>query len=80
MSNIITSLGVFLILVAFFGNVTDKLAKKKVYFWLNAIGSILAGIGAFLVQLWPMVVLELIWAIVSLCEIVLIYKYKKITK
>jgi hypothetical protein len=69
MSNIITSLGVFLILVAFFGNVTDKMPKNKLYFWLNAIGSIMAGVGAYLVQLWTIVLLESIWAIVSIYEI-----------
>jgi hypothetical protein len=80
MSNIITSLGVFLILVAFFGNVTDRLPKNSIYFWLNVIGSLLAGVGAFMVQLWPIVILEFIWATVSLYEITLIYKSKKSIK
>jgi CHASE2 domain-containing sensor protein len=74
MSNLITSLGVFFILVAFFGNTANKLPKNKLYFWLNIIGSILAGYGAYLVQLWPTVILEIIWTTVSVVEIVKLYK------
>jgi CHASE2 domain-containing sensor protein len=76
MSNFVTSLGVLLILVAFFGNTTNKLPKNKLYYWLNIIGSILAGYGAYLVQLWPTVVLEVIWTGVSVIEIVKLYKKK----
>jgi putative flippase GtrA len=67
-SNIITSIGVFLILVAYYLEVNDKIQKKQ-YFALNIIGSLLAGIGAYLVQLWPIVFLEVVWAIISLKEI-----------
>ena len=80
MSDIITSGGVLLILIAFFANVTDKLSKNQTYFWLNAVGSMLAGIGAFIAGLLPIVVLESIWAAVSLYEISLIYKSKKLNK
>jgi hypothetical protein len=69
MSNIITSLGVFLILVAFFGNAIDKLSKGKVYYWLNIVGSILAGYGAYSVALWPTVLLEIVWTCVSFYEL-----------
>jgi putative flippase GtrA len=67
-SNIITSIGVFLILVAYYLEVNEKIQKKQ-YFVLNIIGSLLAGIGAYLVQLWPIVFLEVVWAIISLKEI-----------
>lgn len=80
MSNFITSIGVSLILIAFCANVTGKLPKNLTYFWLNAIGSILAGIGAFIVGLIPIVVLESIWAMVSLYKIGLIYKNNKSKK
>ena len=73
MSNLITSLGVFLILIAFFGNTSNQLPKNKLYYWLNIIGSILAGYGAYLVQLWPTVALEIIWTGVSVFEIVKLY-------
>jgi hypothetical protein len=57
-----------LILVAYYLEVNEKIQKKK-YFVLNIIGSLLAGIGAYLVQLWPIVFLEVVWAIISLKEI-----------
>jgi CHASE2 domain-containing sensor protein len=76
MSNIITSVGVLLILVAYFANTTGKLTQNKIYFGLNATGSLFAGYGAFLVQLWPIVVLETIWALVSLYEILIINRNK----
>jgi hypothetical protein len=68
-SNIITSVGVFLILVAYYLEVNDKITRNKTYFTLNIIGSLLAGVGAYMVQLWPIVFLEIIWAIISLKEI-----------
>jgi hypothetical protein len=68
-SNIITSVGVFLILVAYYLEVNDKITRNKTYFTLNIIGSLLAGVGAFMVQLWPIVFLEIVWAIISLKEI-----------
>jgi hypothetical protein len=72
MSNVITSIGVTLILIAYFGNATGKIPQNKIYFSLNVAGSILAGYGAYLVQLWPIVILEVIWAITSLFEIYII--------
>jgi hypothetical protein len=67
-SNIITSVGVFLILVAYYLEVNEKIQKKQ-YFSLNIIGSLLAGVGAYMVQLWPIVFLEIVWALISLKEI-----------
>ncbi len=69
MSNIVTSVGVFLILIAYFGNSFDYLTKNKVYYTLNTLGSIFAGCGAFSVQLWPVVFLELVWATISIIEL-----------
>jgi hypothetical protein len=69
MSNIITSIGVLLILIAYFGSVTNKLPKNKTYYWLNIVGSILAGYGAYSVALWPTVFLEIVWMSVSFYEL-----------
>lgn len=65
MSNLVTSIGVLLILIAYFSNTLGKLSQNKLYFGLNIAGSMFAGYGAFLVELWPIVFLEFIWAIVS---------------
>jgi hypothetical protein len=76
-SNIITSIGVTLILVAYYLEVSGKLNKNVIYFWLNTIGSILAGIGAYLVSLWPIVFLEVVWTVISLYELYELSKKEK---
>jgi putative flippase GtrA len=76
-SNIITSIGVTLILVAYYLEVSGKLNKNAIYFWLNVIGSILAGIGAYLVSLWPIVFLEVVWTVISLYELYELSKKEK---
>jgi hypothetical protein len=68
-SNFITSIGVTLILAAFYLEVSGKLNKNALYFWLNAIGSILAGVGAYMVALWPLVFLEVVWTLISIYEL-----------
>lgn len=66
-SDIINSLGVALILLAFvlhqFRVVTGQSAS---YLWINFIGSALACYGSILIAAYPFVVLEGVWAIVSL--------------
>jgi hypothetical protein len=68
-SNTITSIGVFFLLVAYFGLTSGKLSKGYTFFSLNLIGSIMAGYGAYAVALWPTVVLEVIFTGVSLYEL-----------
>jgi hypothetical protein len=75
-SNFITSIGVTLILAAFYLEVSGKLNKNALYFWLNAIGSILAGVGAYMVALWPLVFLEVVWTAISLYELFKLSKNK----
>jgi hypothetical protein len=69
LSNTLSSIGVTLILLAYFLDLKKIIPKNSIYFLLNIFGSIFAGLGAFYVQLWPIVVLEIIWSAISIVEI-----------
>jgi hypothetical protein len=75
--NIITSIGVFLLLIAFFGNSSNFLPKNKLYYTLNLVGGILACYGAFVVNLYPIVILEGVWTIVSSWELLQLFMNPK---
>ena len=65
--DLINGIGVTLILLAFFLLQTGKLASTaKAYLLLNLVGSALACLGSYLMGSWPFVVLEGVWAAVSL--------------
>jgi membrane associated rhomboid family serine protease len=62
----IGSCGVFLILLAYFLNVTSRLESKNLlYIMLNLIGATLAGLASYLIDYLPFVILEGVWALVS---------------
>lgn len=62
----IGSSGVFLILLAYFLNVTSRLESKSLLFiLLNLIGATLAGLASYLINYLPFVILEGVWALVS---------------
>ena len=62
----IGSSGVFLILLAYFLNVTSRLESKNLLFiLLNLIGATLAGLASYLINYLPFVILEGVWALVS---------------
>jgi hypothetical protein len=76
-SNTITSIGVFFLLLAYFGLTSGKLSKSYIFFTLNIIGSVLAGYGAFAVALWPTVFLEVVFTGVSMYELGKMFLIKK---
>jgi hypothetical protein len=60
------TVGVSLLLLAYVLDVTDKLEDDSPWFFgLNAVGAALAGLSAYMIKFWPFVVLEGIWAVVS---------------
>lgn len=66
LANIINTVGVSLILLAFLLLTTKKLsATDKSYHLLNLFGAGLACYGAILIEAIPFVVLEAIWAAVA---------------
>jgi hypothetical protein len=63
----IGTLGVSILLIAFALNLLKKLqATSQLYLFLNMLGGALACISSLMIQFWPFVVLEGVWAISSL--------------
>ena len=66
--------GVFLILLGYFLNIIGVLSNKNLYFiLLNLIGASLACYASYLLEFIPFVVLEGIWALISLIALVKLY-------
>ncbi|MCB0444084.1 MAG: hypothetical protein R2812_05110 [Gelidibacter sp.] len=67
----IGSIGVFQILLAYFLNIIGKLSTKNLAFiTLNLIGATMACTASILLNYWPFIVLEGIWALVALYALV----------
>lgn len=65
-NDIIGTIGVGLILIAYFCNTFDFLPEGKIFFLLNAIGGGLACYASWLIDYWPFVILEATWFVVSI--------------
>jgi uncharacterized membrane protein len=69
-SDIIASIGVIILLIAFFLNLNKKLkADSKAYILMNFIGAGICGYASYMVKFYPFVVLEGIWAFVALISL-----------
>ena len=67
LADIINSLGVSLILVAFFLLTIKKIEAESPYYnLLNLVGAILDCYGSYLIKSVPFMVLEAIWGLVAL--------------
>jgi hypothetical protein len=65
-NDIIGTIGVGLILVAFFCNTFNWISgKSKLFFLLNIVGAGLACYASYLIGFWPFVILEGTWFLVS---------------
>jgi len=72
-------IGVFLILLAYILNVTNKISNKNIAFIiLNFVGASLACLASVLMKYVPFIVLEGVWAIVSLFSLFNYFTTKKI--
>ena len=70
-NDVIGTIGVGLILIAYFLNIYSLIPKDGLlYFILNIIGACLACYASILIQYIPFIVLEGIWAIVSVFGLV----------
>lgn len=66
-SDWIGTVGVFLILVAYFCSTFGWMSSQsKVFFALNTIGAAMTCFASYLIRYWPFCVLEGTWTIVSL--------------
>ncbi|MEK8179125.1 hypothetical protein WMW71_02120 [Flavobacterium buctense] len=65
-NDIIGTIGVGLILIAYFLNIFSWIKKDGVLFFvLNIIGASIACYASVLIRFWPFIILEGTWAIVS---------------
>lgn len=66
-NDIIGTVGVALILLAYFLNTTKAITVNgKLFFVMNVIGAALACYASFLIDYWPFVILEGTWVLVSI--------------
>jgi len=70
LSDIIASIGVIILLVAFLLNLYKKLsADSKVYSLLNLIGAGICCFASWMVSFYPFVILEGVWGFVALVSL-----------
>jgi hypothetical protein len=66
-NDIVGTIGVGLVLLAYFLNTTKMIPENgKLFFVLNIIGGALSCYAAVLINFWPFTILEAIWTIVSI--------------
>jgi hypothetical protein len=66
-TDIIGTIGVGLILLAYFCNTFGWInGKSKLFFGLNTVGAVLACYASWLINYWPFVILEGTWFAVSI--------------
>ena len=66
-NDFIGTLGVTLILMAYFLNTTRLIRKnEKLFYTMNVIGAGLAFYASLLINYWPFVILEGAWTLVSI--------------
>jgi hypothetical protein len=74
-TDLISTIGVSLILLAFFLNTFKYLAdKSKLYFILNIIGGAFACYGSVLLNSVPFIILEGTWSLVAIVGLIRIIK------
>ncbi|AJR04195.1 CBU_0592 family membrane protein [Siansivirga zeaxanthinifaciens] len=68
-------IGVFQILLAYLLNILGKLSNKHLVFMLlNVVGASMACLASILLNYWPFIILEAVWALASLYALL---SYKK---
>jgi hypothetical protein len=78
MPSIIGTVGVFLLLLAFFLNLFKKIEQdSKLYISLNILGAGLAACYSLLIGAIPFLVLESIWAVVAISKLITILRAQK---
>ncbi|HWD90304.1 MAG TPA: hypothetical protein VG367_19385 [Mucilaginibacter sp.] len=69
-SDIIASIGVIILLIAFMLNLYKRLpASSKLYSLMNFIGAGLCGYASWMVKFYPFIILEGVWAFVALISL-----------
>ena len=74
-SMIIGTIGVSLLLIGFGLNISNKLSEtSKIYLLLNIVGSLMAAWYAYTGDIYPFIVLELVWALVAFVRLLNVSK------
>jgi hypothetical protein len=69
--DVIGTIGVTLLLIAFALNLANKWSATSVpYLLLNVIGAGLTCVSSYIIQFWPFVVLEGVWTLSSLVMLI----------
>ncbi|EHQ27331.1 CBU_0592 family membrane protein [Mucilaginibacter paludis] len=67
LSDIIASVGVIILLIAFFLNLNQKIkSDSKLYIWCNIIGAGMNCYASYMISFYPFFVLEAIWTGVAI--------------
>ncbi len=75
--DIIGSIGVFILLMAFVLNLLNKISKDSIsYILMNIIGAGLACYASYLIQYIPFIILEGVWTLISLIALLRYYKVR----
>ena len=76
-NDLIGTIGVALILLAYFLNTASIIIKNgKLFYVMNIIGAALATYASFLIDYWPFVILEATWTLVSIYGLMRVMKIK----
>jgi hypothetical protein len=66
-SDVLASIGVILLLIAFLLNLYKKLSvQSKVYSGLNFLGAGICCVSSYLIKFYPFIILEGVWSLVAL--------------
>jgi hypothetical protein len=71
---IVGTIGVGLILIAYFLQTFGFMSRGKWFFIFNALGAALACYASWLIHYWPFVILEGVWTLVSVIGFLGLYK------
>jgi hypothetical protein len=70
LSDIIASIGVTILLIGFFLNLTKRIASdSKLYAALNFVGAGMCGVSSYMISFYPFVILESVWCVVALTSL-----------
>ncbi len=76
-SMIIGTVGVSFLLIAFGLNTSQKLSElSKTYLIMNIVGSLMAAWYAYAGEVYPFIVLEIVWATVALVRLIKVAQVK----
>lgn len=69
--DIIGSIGVFILLLAFVLNLLNKISRESIsYILMNIIGGGLACLASYLINYLPFIILEGVWTVVSIVALI----------